>query len=321
MNRHVGWVRHAACALGLLTLGLVSAGNAQPTRIPGTSVTMTAPPGFRVSRNPPGLQNAETGSSIVIAELPPESYSEAAAVFSSPKTASNRYSGQGIRITRVEQLAVGAGQVPLAIGGQAENGREVRKYITVMGGDAQSNTKTTLITFSIAAADPLRQSDVEAAVRSVALARVPTLDEKLARLPFTFKAIPPFRTVDVVNEGTGAMLATFEGSDPSAAKPIIVISRAGTSAAPSDVPQMSERLIRGMNEFREAQVTEQKPTVFVGGEGYFMAAVSGNFGILQFTRVLPGGRYVRLFARGEPSALEAVRDAVAEIASSVAIPE
>lgn len=318
MKRHVRWVPPVAWVFGL-TLGLVSAVTAQSTRVPGTSVTIAAPPGFKPSRNPPGLQNAETGSTIVIAELPSESYAEAAAVFSSPKTASTRYSAQGIRITRIEQLTIGAGQVPLAIGGQAENGREVKKYITIMGG-GQSNTKTTLITFSIAPSDTLGQSDVEAALRSVALGRVPTLDEKLARLSFTFKAVPPFHTVDVVNEGS-AMLATFEGADPSAAKPILVISRAGTNASPADAPQMSERLIRGMTEFKEARVTEQKPATFAGGDGYFIAAVGGDLGILQFTRVLPGGRYVRLFARGEPSALEDVREAVMEIASSVTIPE
>ena len=156
----------ALLACGLASLAIASPANAQMVRIPGTSVAMAAPPGFKPSRNPPGLANAETGSSIVIAELPQESYAEAVAVFASPKTASTRYASQGIRFIRIEQLTIGAAQVPLAIGGQAENGREIRKYIAVMGGP-QSSTKTTLITFSITRSDPLSQSDVEAALRSV----------------------------------------------------------------------------------------------------------------------------------------------------------
>jgi hypothetical protein len=295
--------------------GLALAADAQPVRIPGTSVTMTAPPGYRASRNPPGLQNAATGSNIVIAELPPQSQADAVAVFASPKTASTRYSSQGIRFTRIEQLTVGDAQVPLAIGGQPLNGREVRKYITLIGG-AQSNTRPTLITVSIMPADPLGKSEVEAALRSVVLARVPTLDEKLAQLSFTFRAVAPFRTDDVLAGGV-AFLPTFVGADPSAAKPIMTIGRGPTSAAPAETAQESERLIRALPGFKDAQLAEQKAVTFAGGDGYFVAAVAGTLGVRQFVRVLPGGRYIQLFARGEPAALDGVSAQIAEIASSV----
>jgi hypothetical protein len=305
----------AMLACGLACVGLGASADAQPVRIPGTSVTMTAPQGFKASRNPPGLTNAATGSSVVVAELPPDSYKEALAVFSSPKAASSRYAEQGIRFTRIEQLTIGAAQVPLAIGGKAENGREVRKYIAVMGG-AQNNEKTTLITFSITGSDSLGQSEVETVLRSVALGRVATLDEKLARLTFKFKAVPPFHTSDVV-DGATVMLATFVGDDPSAAKPIVAIARGSTSSSPAEVAQLSERFIHSMPEFKDAQVSEQKAAPFAGGNGYFMAAAAGELGIQQYLLVLPGGRFVRLFARGEPSALEEVHDAVVEIADSV----
>jgi hypothetical protein len=210
--------------------------------------------------------------------------------------------------------------VPLAIGGQAENGREIKKFVALMGG-AKSSTKTTLITFSINRGDPLSQADVETALRSIALGRVATLDEKLARLMFTFKPVEPFHTVDVIDNGATAMLATFEGADPSAAKPIVVITRAATAATPAEAAQMSERLIRSMPELKDAQVKEQKRTTFAGGDGYFIAAAGANLSIMQFTRVLPGGRYIRMFARGDASALDEVREAITEIAYSVAIPE
>jgi hypothetical protein len=252
----------------------------------------------------------------VVAELPPDSYKEATAVFSSPKTASSRYAEQGIRFTRIEQLTIGDAQVPLAIGGKAENGREVRKYIAVMGG-AQRNEKTTLITFSITGADSVGQSDVETVLRSVALGRVATLDEKLARVTFKFEAVPPFHTSDVIDGGATVMLATFVGDDPSATKPIVAITRGATSSTAAEMAQLAERFIHSMPEFKDARVSEQKPTPFADGDGYFMAATAGELGIQQFIRVLPGGRFVRLFARGEPSALEEVRDAVFAIASSV----
>src|SRR4029453_11608093 len=120
-------------------------------------------------------------------------------------------------------------QVPLAIGGQAENGREIRKYIAVMGGP-QSSSKTTLITFSVARADPLSQSDVEGVLRSVSLARLPTLEEKIARLTFTFRAVAPFQVTEA--EGVSALLGIVDKSGPPGAKPAIVINRAGTNASP-----------------------------------------------------------------------------------------
>lgn len=308
----------ALLACGVASLAIVSPATAQMVRIPGTSVAMAAPPGFKPSREPPGLANAETGSSIVVAELPQESFAETVAVFASPKTASTRYASQGIRFTRIEPLTIGAAQVPLAVGGQAENGREIRKYIAVMGGP-QSSTKTTLITFSLTRADPLSQSDVEAALRSVALGRVLTLDEKVARLTFKFRAVAPFQTVEA--EGGTALLGIVDKTGPSDAKPSIMINRAGTTAGPAETPQVSERLLRGLAGFNNAQISEQAPATFAGGQGYFISAVAGNLTLLQFTRVLPGGRYVRLAARGETAALENVRDAVKEIASSVEIPE
>jgi hypothetical protein len=208
--------------------------------------------------------------------------------------------------------------VPLAIGGQAENGREIKKYIAVMGGP-QSSTNTTLITFSITRSDPLSQNDVEGVLRSVSLARMPTLDEKVARLTFTFRAVAPFQITEA--EGVSALLGIVDKTGPPGAKPAIVINRAGTNASPAETPQVSERLMRGVSGFSNAQISEQAPATFAGGPGYFISAVADNLTVLQFMRVLPGGRYIRLVARGETAALESVRAAVVEIASSVEIPE
>src|SRR5262245_6017454 len=96
------------------TLAFVAAGLALATpalaqttvRVPGTSVTLTAPPGYRLARAFSGLENADNGSSILVAELPPEGYAELVATFSSPKTLSTKMADQGVRVTRVEPVAV-----------------------------------------------------------------------------------------------------------------------------------------------------------------------------------------------------------------------
>src|ERR1044071_2311064 len=182
-------------------------------QIPNSSVAMAAPEGFRISRTFAGLESPQDGSSITIGELPPDGYAKLAATFSSPKAASAGFAGQNISVKRIEQILVGSSQVPLAIGDQAQNGQQFRKYIALLGGPAVG-THAVLITFNIADRSALRQADVEKALQSVRIAHLDTLDEKLARLPFKFKAADPFHTANVLSEST-ALLTTFPGmSEP-----------------------------------------------------------------------------------------------------------
>jgi hypothetical protein len=316
----MGSNRNAVAALlacALLGTGLAPSAFAQAVRIPRTTITVTPPPGFKIARTFSGLENA-TGSKITIVENPPEGHAEIIAVFASPKTISTRYASQGVRITRIEQVSVDEGQIPLAIGGKAENGKEVVTYITTMGGP-ETNTMAALITFSITPTDTLTRADVEATLRSIKLARVPTLDEKLARLAFTFDAVAPFRISNV--QESSVVLTSTEDAGSAEKTPAIVINRALTSSAPGEIAQLSETLLRSIGGFRDAQPSEQVPATFAGGQGYFIAAASGDLSLLQLVRVLPGGRYIRLVARGETGMLDAAREAVMQVASSVALEE
>jgi len=305
-------------AFALSSLALVPAAFAQFVRIPGTTVTLTSPPGFRISRAFPGLENAQTGSTIKVEEFPPEAYTELASAFSSPKTAASRFASQGIHITRVDQLAAEAGQVPFAIGGQMENGKEVVKYLAAMGG-AQTSTKTVLITFSVTSMDRLSRNDVEAVVQSVKLGRIASLDEKVARLTFTFRAVPPFHTLNA--DGDSAVLTSANQNNASDSQPAIVINRDNTTASPGEAVQLGEKLMRSIAGFGTAQISAQAPTTFAGGQGVVVSTVAENLTLLQFIRVFPGGRYIQLAARGDTAAIEKVRDAITEIARSIQIKE
>jgi hypothetical protein len=306
-----------ACAL--LASAPTVAVLAQAVRIPRTTITVTPPPGFTVARTFSGLENAATGSKITLVENPPEARAELVAVFASPKTIATRYASQGIRVRGIEQVSVDEGQIPLAIGGKAENGKEVVTYITTMGGRPETNTMAVLITFSIAPMDTLTRADVEATLRSIKLARVPTLEEKVARLTFTFDVVAPFRISNL--QDASAVLTSSEGARSAEKTPAIVINRALTRSPPGEIAELSDALMRSVAGFREAQPTEQMPATFAGGQGYFLSATSDDLTLLQLIRVLPGGRYVRFVARGETGALESARDAVMEIAQSVALKE
>ena len=99
--------------------------HAQPVSIPATSVALTPPAGFTLSDSFSGLENPETGSSITVTELPPESFAEISELFVSTEAAAAQFARQGISISEVKQVTTPAGSIPLAVGRQSANGIEV----------------------------------------------------------------------------------------------------------------------------------------------------------------------------------------------------
>ncbi len=297
--------------LALAAALLPSLSDAQLVQIPSTSVTLAAPQGFRIARSFPGLEDTMTGSTIQIAEYPPDQYAEMFSVFASPKTASTRYASEGVRFTRIEPVSLEKGSVPLAIGQQVKNGKEFQKYITVFGG---GDTKAVLVTFSIGAGQSMSRSDVDAVVRSIQVKRLATLEETLAQLSFVFKAEPPFRFTAAPDAYT-AMFATFDGNDATGLKPIAVLTRVGTSALPSESAKTAEQSLKGMAA--NAVIKERATLPFAGGQGAYLSAIVEKRTVLLFLRVLPGGTQLQLLAVGETAQMADVTDAVKQLAASV----
>jgi hypothetical protein len=305
----------AGVAVGL---GLVWSTSAQLVPVPGTLVALAPPKGFTLAREFGGFENKRGGSSITVEEMPPNAAADIVAAFSSPKGLSTRFGSQGVRITRIDRIALDSGDAPLAVGEQSFKGSEFVKYMTLLGGRDGKNT--VLITFNLSAATPLRQSDVEAIVRSVNIGRPPSLSEKLAQVPFTFKTAPPFHTADAM-PGTAVILATLDGVDPQGKKPLIVIGRMPTSASPAENEQVNEREMRSVPGFREAPVTERRNMPFAGGSGNFISAAANGRTVMQFIRVLPGGGLMRMLVTGDTPAIEEARQGILDIASSVELPQ
>jgi hypothetical protein len=308
--------RILACAL--VGLVLVSSASAQLVAVPGTHVALAPPQGFTLARDFGGFENKRGGSSITVEEMPPAAAADIVAAFSSPKGVSTRFGSQGVRITRIDRVALASGDAPLAVGEQSFKGSEFVKYMTLLGGHDGQNT--VLITFNLSVSTSLRQSDVEAVVRSAVLGRPPSLSEKLAQVPFKFDTAPPFHTADAM-PGTAVILATLDGVDPQGKKPLIVIGKVPTSASPAENEQVNEREMRSVPGFREAPVTERRNLPFAGGTGNFISAAANGRTVIQIVRVLPGGSLMRLLATGDTPAIEGARQAILDIAGSVALRE
>jgi hypothetical protein len=298
----------AALLLGatLAALGQLAAGQERVT-IPGTSVTLTAPAGFAPARGTRGLENADTGSTITIAERPAEAYADLAARFASAKSLTAGYAGQGVTIRSVRSIGVGDATVPFAVGVQSEDGRTSAKYLALLKGD-----KTVLVTFTIADRG-FSEVDAEALLRSIELTPAPTIEEQLAALPFVFDTVEPFRVVAV----RGRDSATLASGAGTPADPSIVIGRGASRALMGDEAKVALDLLKSTGGFANAAISAEGPMHFAGGTGYFIKAVVGERTVVQYFRIVPGGAYLRFLARGETSAMEAADAAIAQLAASV----
>jgi hypothetical protein len=296
----------AGAVLAAAFLPIAPAG-AQQERlaIRGTSVTLTPPPGFTPARSGRGIENSATGSSIMISETSAQSYAELAQRFSSAKALSEGYAQQKVTIRSVRRVD---GKFPFAVGRQATNsGREVTKYYGLVQGD-----KTVLLTFTVGNGGGLTEADAEAVLRSIEIAPEPTLEAKLAELPFTFSAVEPYAVDDVIPR----QAVTLEVAGDQT-QPVVIIGHGRSQALMGDEARVAVELLRNTGGLREAQITAQGPAPFAGGAGYALTAVIENRTVVQYLRIVPGGVYLRLLARGETAAMQRAESVIGQIASTV----
>ena len=297
----------AAFAAAVLTLA-APAGAQDGIRISGTSVTLTPPPGFTARSR--GLEN-DAGSSITISERSADAYAELAETFKSAKDLSTAYAEQKVLIRGVRQLSTPAGPVLFASGTQSTNVRDMVKYLALLKGD-----KTVLVTFNIADR-AFSEADAEAMLRSIELAAAPTLEERLAGMPFTFEAIEPFRVTNVIPRSTVTLGLGGPDGAPAGRQPVIIIGRGESRAVMGDEARVAVELLKNTGGLRDATVTAQGPAAFAGGDGYVVTAVVEGRTVIQYLRIVAGGAYLRMLARGETAAMQSAEPTIGAIAASV----
>jgi hypothetical protein len=309
-NRLIRWGAFIAAAAALAGFGVAASSqeaSQNAVTIGGTSVTLTPPPGFSLAGR--GLENA-AGSTITISERSAEAYAELAATFSSAKSLSAAYAAQGVTIRAVRQISAPVGQVLFASGTQSFKGKSSIRYFALIKGD-----KAVLLTFTLLDRS-FAEADAEALVRSVSLTPAPTLEERLAGLPFTFTVVEPFRVANIAGRNS-VTLETGNDDQPASSRPAVVIGRGQSQAVMGDEARVAVELLKNTAGFREAAVTAQSPATFAGGPGYVITAVLEDRTVVQYLRIIPGGAYLRLLARGPTAAMLAAEPAITEIANSV----
>jgi hypothetical protein len=275
----------------------------QRLTIRGTSVTLTPPPGFTPSRTERGIENATTGTTITISEAAAEAYPGLADRFKSPKSMTDGYANQNVTIRSVRSVD---GKIPFAVGRQTKDGKDVAKYLALLKGD-----KTVLVSFTIPDRS-FTEADAEAVLRSIELAPEPTFEERLAQLPFVFRAVEPYAVKDVISR----QAVNLEVKDDRA-QPAVTIGYGRSQALMGEEARVAVELLRGTGGYRDAQITSQGPAMFAGGNGYRITAVVEDRTAVQYLRIVSGGGYIRLLARGTTSAMENAESVITELASTV----
>src|SRR5262245_24240046 len=276
-----------------------------PQRLPirGTSVTLTAPPGYTASRSERGIENTTTGTTVTISEASAEAYAGLADRFKSAKSMTDGYANQGVTIRTVRSVD---GKIPFAVGRQTKDGKDLTRYLALLKGD-----KTVLVSFT----SPDRsftEADAEAVLRSIELTPAPTLQERLAQLPFVFRAVEPF----VVKDGINRQAVNLEVKDDRA-QPTVTIGFGRSQALMGEEARVAVELLKGTGGWRDAQITSQAPAMFAGGNGYRITAAVEDRVAVQYLRIISGGQYIRFLARGTTSGMQNAETVITELASTV----
>jgi len=276
-----------------------------PQRLPirGTSVTLTAPPGFTASRSERGIENTTTGTTVTISEASAEAYPGLADRFKSAKAMTDGYANQGVTIRTVRNVD---GKIPFAVGRQTKDGKDLTRYLALLKGD-----KTVLVSFT----SPDRtftEADAEAILRSIQLTPEPTLEERLAELPFVFRAVEPYVVQNVINRQAVNLEVKNDKTQPT-----VTIGTGRSQALMGEEARVAVELLKGTGGWRDAQITVQEPATFAGGKGYRITAVVEDRTAVQYLRILSGGTYLRFLARGTASAMQNAETVITELAGTV----
>lgn len=288
--------------------------------IPGTSVSLVAPKGFEPASGFAGLANQKTQASVLIVEMPAEAYPQLATLFKDSETAKTNFARQKVAITKIEQIdGTGGETVPLLSGTQEAGGAKLDKWIALFKGP-----KTVMMTVQAPQAAKLQTAEIKALVASVSLGKEPTLDEKLAALPFAIKVASPFRAIDTIG-GAGLLMTTGErNTDPSGTQPLMIAAyQMSAPIKPGQEEKLSETMLRSTRDMQTAEIKERKRVPFAGQDGVL---ISGSFkhpngsdkGFAQYLAIGPGGRFVRLIVMADATEMSTLQPAIEQTAGSVA---
>lgn len=206
-------IRAMALAIALLLPTAVFA--AEPVFPPGSRIGIEAPRDMELSKRFTGFERPSGGASITLVEMPREAYGDLTSGMTDEALKT-----QGFSVRSREDLKVAGADGLLLSGEQDAGGSTVRKWLLLV-------SDPTFTAFVIAQTLPGEEADTDmrAALSTVAIRPPLSLDDQIAALPFRLGDRAGFRPVRVL---AGNSLLLTEGpsdSSPAVEQPILVLAQ------------------------------------------------------------------------------------------------
>lgn len=304
----------------LLLAGLAGQARAQDrTAISGTTVSLAPLKGFAPSTKFAGLENTEAKASVLVVEMPPEAHAQLSALFNNIETAKTNFAKQNIVIDEAEDIDTAGGKGRILTGHQNVAGTTFDKWVVLLKG-----AKTVMITVQAPEDSDLDGDDVVTMLKSVSLGAEPTLDQKLAALPFRVRATEPFRVVDTFG-GLGVLMTSGPlNVDPKGSQPMLIVSyQTGGQVAAGQLAAVAEKLLQTTRGFEKAEIAKRETVAFAGSkDGVLLSGktAEGATGkrFAQYIGLGPDGRFVRLIVSADEATYPSLEPAIKAIADSIA---
>jgi len=286
-------------ALAAVGLGLwASVGfAAEPVTIPGSRLALIPPDGFSLAKEFAGLQGDK--ASVLVVELPANTYDELAAAISSGAMAK-----QGVEITSGEDLTGLPFRARIYRGRQAAQGMEVDKWLMLADG---GSTLTLINVSAVKGAAPVTDAQVREMFRSVRLSAAPAGDP-VAALPFSVTPAARFSHKQTIG-GLGLVLTSEPPTPENAGRPGLIVTRAFEQAVPkAQWPQAVEAFRKSVQAIKIDKADEPKPAKAGNLEGLEFMATGSSSGeprkILVVMLFAPASGYA-LIAMASPELFDA----------------
>ncbi|QTD55058.1 hypothetical protein [Parasphingorhabdus cellanae] len=264
------WKKVAICLWAVPSLFVAAPALAASVVFPGDGAVGLEPPGdMTVAESFSGFRDSEEGASILIAEFPLEAYAQIAPQFTPEKLASRMtMDGPAQKLTLAGDV-----EALLAVGVQTQQGFDYRKWVMI----ARSSDSTAMVTVQIpATSEAYSDDEVLSALQSVRFQPRGSLEDEIARLPFTVAERADFRAVRTL-AGSGLLMTdgpedvVSDGSQPL----VIIASSIGTNPAvgaltPEQRKTLALKAMQGL-DFKDLQTdaaeVEEDGDVVIAGKG------------------------------------------------------
>jgi hypothetical protein len=258
VTRQTRGIRAIALALSIVLTGPALA---QGVRVPGTNVSLTPPPGFVAADRFAGFQNAQTGSSIVVTEIPAPANEMRASL-----TRAN-LQAKGMTLKSSEPATIGGRNGVLIAVTQVANGIVFEKWMAVTGDSSTSILLVATYPQSLAGrlGEPMRRAVLSSNWNPSA-----TLD-RFEGLPFRVQ-----ETADLkfANRVQNMLLMAKPGSSKarSPADPIVVVGPAHSPVQIPDLERFAKQRIAQTAEIRDLANLQGQSTTIAGRPAYEITA-------------------------------------------------